>query len=239
MRITSGLLKSRTIKNPKNIRPTQDKVRKGLFDTIRAKVVDSYFLELFAGSGAVGIEALSNGASEVVFVEKDKRCCKIIEDNLAKLGLIPRKKDPGKNIFTPLENRFLTGSILTTDALRAIEIFYKNNKKFDIIFLDPPYYPKCSYSKEHLFPECSNFLGYSSGSRRDTTKNSIIRDKNLAKKALQKLSACDILAPHGLIVAEHSKKDSLDDIICGLTCFKQKRYGDTILSFYRKKVSLQ
>lgn len=187
MRITSGLLKSRTIKDPRHIRPTQDKIRKGLFDTIRAVVPDSNFLELFAGSGAVGIEALSNGASEVVFVEKDGRCRKAIEDNLEKLGLMSELGGSKGNI-----------SILAKDAFGAIEIISKGKKKFDVIFLDPPYY------------------------------------KDLAKKALQKLSACDILAPSGLIVVEHSKKDSLDNIVGDLTRFKQKRYSDTNLSFYEK-----
>ena len=190
MRITSGLLKSRTIKEPRNIRPTQDKVRKALFDTLQAKVPDSCFLELFAGSGAVGIEALSNGAKEVIFVEKDRRCCKVIQDNLGQLGLMTKPKRLPENV-----------SILATDSFKAIDFFDKNNKRFDIVFLDPPYY------------------------------------MDLAKKALQKLSACDILAPHGLIVAEHNKRDILDSCIGDLTCFKQKRYGDKFLSFYSKIIA--
>lgn len=187
MRITSGLLKSRLIRGPRNIRPTQDKIRKALFDTMQAKVPDSLFLELFAGSGAVGMEALSNGAKEVIFVEKYNHCRKIIMDNLENLGLLSKPKGLSESI-----------SILSIDAFKAIEILYKNGKKFDIVFLDPPYY------------------------------------KDLAKKALQKLSAYDILTPHGLIVAEHSKKDILGNTIGDLTCFKQKRYGDKILSFFEK-----
>lgn len=187
MRITSGLLKSRLIKEPRGIRPTQDKVRKALFDTMRPKVPDSCFLELFAGSGAVGIEALSNGAKEVIFVEKDKRCCKAIQDNLGQLGFISKSKDLNEGI-----------SIFATDAFKTMDFFHKNNKKFDIVFLDPPYY------------------------------------MDLAKKALQKLSACDILAPRGMIVAEHNKRDILDSHVGDLTCFKQKRYGDKFLSFYSK-----
>ncbi|MFC1709164.1 16S rRNA (guanine(966)-N(2))-methyltransferase RsmD [Candidatus Omnitrophota bacterium] len=189
MRITSGSLKSRVIKDPRHIRPTQDKVRKGLFDTIRAAVPDSNFLDLYAGSGAVGIEALSNGAKEAVFVEKDNRCHKIIRDNMVQLGLMSKSESLREN-----------ASILSIDALRAIGVLSKSNKKFDIIFLDPPYY------------------------------------KDLAKKALQKLSACDILAPSGLVVAEHSKKDDLGNNFGDLTCFKQKRYGDTYLSFYSKSL---
>lgn len=184
MRITSGLFRSRIIKYPKYIRPTQDKVRKALFDVMRQSIADSYFLELFAGSGAVGIEALSNGAKEVVFVEKDKRCCKIIENNLRGLGLFPDQK--GINI-------------LAADVFKVIEVLYKEGRKFDIVFLDPPYY------------------------------------HNLAKKTLQRLAAYDILTPHALIVVEHNKRDYLDERFIDITSFKQTRYADTLLSFYKKE----
>lgn len=213
MRITSGLFKSRIIREPRHIRPTQDKVREALFDVLRLDVADSNFLELFAGSGAVGIEALSNGAKEVVFVEKDKRCCKIIENNLAQLGLMPNEQATDKKIL-----------ILATDAFRAVDIFYREQRKFDIIFLDPPYYPACSYSLKR-------YCGIPKSHR----SSSYIRDKSLAKKVLQRLAACDILAPHGLIVVEHSKKDFIEASVLAITSFKQKRYGDTILSFYEKE----
>ncbi|MDD5617683.1 MAG: 16S rRNA (guanine(966)-N(2))-methyltransferase RsmD [Candidatus Omnitrophica bacterium] len=183
MRIASGLFRSRIIKYPKNIRPTQDKIRKSLFDILSNVVGGSVFLELFAGSGAVGIESLSNGAKEVVFIDNDRKCCKIIENNLRDLGLVSGESNV---------------AILAQDAFRAIEFLHKQARKFDIVFLDPPYY------------------------------------EDLAKKTLQKISACDILAPHALVVAEHNKKDVLEESYLNLTCFKQKRYGDTLLSFYRK-----
>lgn len=188
MRITGGLFRSRVIKEPRHIRPTQDKVRKSLFDILRGVISHACFLELFAGSGAVGIDALSNGAKQVIFVENDRRCCKIIEDNLRQLGLLVKESDQRKNI-----------AILATDAFKAIEVLSKENRKFDIVFLDPPYY------------------------------------KELAKKSLQKLVAYDILAPHALVVVEHSKKDLLAEVFSDLKCFKQTRYGDTVLSFYEKE----
>jgi len=183
MRITTGIFRSRIIKYPKHIRPTQDKARKGLFDVLSGVVGGSCFLELFAGSGAVGIEALSNGAAEVVFVDNDIRCCKIIENNLNALGLNPE----GENI-----------AVFSQDAFKAIEFLHKQARRFDIVFLDPPYYG------------------------------------DLAKKSLQKISAYDILAPHALVIVEHNVKDILEDSIINLTCFKQKRYGDALLSFYER-----
>lgn len=181
--ITSGLLKGSYIDIAGEIRPTQERIRKAIFDILQQIIKGSSFLELYAGSGAVGIEALSNGAKEVAFVEKDIRCCRAIEKNLSRLGLTPKERGI---------------SILATETLRSIEIFHKNKKRFDIVFLDPPYYGE------------------------------------LAKKTLQKLSAYDILTPHGFTIVEHSKKDCLEETIDNLTCFKQKRYGDTVLSFYKK-----
>ena len=73
MYLTTGLLKGRQLEVPQGIRPTQDRIRKALFDILQHVVKGSTFLELYAGSGAVGFEALSNGAKEVVFVEKDNK----------------------------------------------------------------------------------------------------------------------------------------------------------------------
>jgi 16S rRNA (guanine(966)-N(2))-methyltransferase RsmD len=179
-------------------------VRKALFDILAGNVEGSYVLELFAGSGAVGIEVLSNGASGVVFVEKEKRYCKIIEDNLLNLGLISKGGDSERNIF-----------VLAMDALRAIEVLCKKNEKFDIIFLDPPYL-------KNVAPRFGSGLA------------TISNQRSLAKKVLQKISAYDILAPRGLIAVEHSNKDFIDSAVNTLTCFKQKRYADTILSFYER-----
>ena len=89
MRIISGKYKGRLIKRPKDIRPTQDKVRKALFD-ILGDIEGLVFLDLYAGSGAVGLEALSQGVSKAVFVENNRQCIKDINDNLATLGFPPK-----------------------------------------------------------------------------------------------------------------------------------------------------
>jgi 16S rRNA (guanine(966)-N(2))-methyltransferase RsmD len=120
MRIISGKYKGRVMKMPKGIRPTQAKVRKALFD-ILGDIKGLSFLELFSGSGAVGIDALSMGAKEVVFVEKDKFCLRVLRGNLT---------------YPPPS----TYSILPFDVFKAIEKLSKENHKFDIIFIDPPYY---------------------------------------------------------------------------------------------------
>ena len=119
MRIIGGVYRGRAFKMPRGIRPTQDKVRKALFDILRNDTPGSSMLEFYAGSGAVGLEALSRGAKEVVFVEKNPVCFRIIHENL---DIIKQK-----------------AKVLRVNANLAIRILFKNRKKFDIIFLDPPY----------------------------------------------------------------------------------------------------
>jgi len=203
MRIISGKYKGRTIKMPKGIRPTQNKVRKALFD-ILGEINGLSFLELFAGSGAVGFEALSQGAKEVVFVEKDRKCIEKIEENLSVLA-------------------FSRSRVLALDALVAIKQLGESGEKLDIIFLDPPYY-KRKVPRHHA----------SRSSAGDSGSKVAVMGESLSKKTLQTLGAYDILAPNGFIVVQHFKKDNLPDRLGDLVLFKQARYGDTILSFYKK-----
>ena len=120
MRIITGKYKGRVIKMPKGIRPTQNKVRKALFD-ILGDIEGLSFLELFAGSGAVGIEALSQGAREVIFVEKDRRCIEAIQANLEVLEAS-------------------AALVIGLDTLEAIRRFSQKQQQFEVIFSDPPYY---------------------------------------------------------------------------------------------------
>jgi 16S rRNA (guanine966-N2)-methyltransferase len=124
MRIIGGEYKSRLIDMPKgvDIRPTQDKVRQAIFN-ILGDISGKNVLELFAGSGAFGIEAISRGARHVTFVDNNFRCCQTVKSNLESLAVNESKYD-----------------IIKADALKALPRFDKTGEKFDIIFLDPPYY---------------------------------------------------------------------------------------------------
>lgn len=116
MRVIGGIAKGRRLKAPKSIRPTTDLVKGAIFSILEVEGVK--VLDLYAGSGALGIEALSRGASWVDFVEKEPRCCSIIKKNLENTGLSLKAK-----IFcSPVEKalNFLKG-------------------KYDLILLDPPY----------------------------------------------------------------------------------------------------
>lgn len=121
MRIITGQYKSRLLKTPKGIRPTEGRIRKALFD-ILGGVSGLSFLDLFAGSGSVGFEALSQGAQEVVFVESQRKSSLAIEENI-------------KNLSCQAKVR-----VLCQDAFRAIDNLAQKGQKFDLIFLDPPYY---------------------------------------------------------------------------------------------------
>ena len=202
MRIISGKYKGRTIKMPEGIRPTQNKVRKALFD-ILGDIEGLSFLELFAGSGAVGFEALSQGAKKVVFVEKDRKCIEKIEENLSVLV-------------------FSHSRVLALDALVAIKQLGKAGEKLDIIFLDPPYYKR--KVPRHYVSRSS--LG-------DSGSKVAVMGESLSKKTLQTLGAYDILAPNGFIVVQHFKKDKLPGESGQLVLVKEARYGDTVLSFYK------
>ncbi|MGH2331028.1 16S rRNA (guanine(966)-N(2))-methyltransferase RsmD [Thermoanaerobacter mathranii] len=124
MRIIAGKLRGRKIKSIEGneVRPTADRVKESLFNILMNKIEGSVFLDLFAGTGNIGIEALSRGAQFCYFVDKSLKSVKCIRENVAELNLIPFAK------------------ILHRDVLKVIEILDQSNTKFDIIFLDPPYY---------------------------------------------------------------------------------------------------
>lgn len=123
MRIIAGSARGRNLKSPKGMstRPTSDRVREALFNILTPHVSDCRFLDLFSGTGAVGIEALSRGAAKAVLVEKDRATAKIILDNL---GLCRLKEN---------------AEVLTLDVAKAIDLLGNRGETFDLIFIDPPY----------------------------------------------------------------------------------------------------
>jgi 16S rRNA (guanine(966)-N(2))-methyltransferase RsmD len=123
MRIISGQYRGLTIKTLKGgkLRPTSEQLRETLFDVLGPSVEGARFLDGYAGSGAVGLEALSRGASEVVFIEHHRPAAELIRQNLAAL-----KIDSGF--------RLLTCAVLT-----GLERLAEQGERFDFVFLDPPY----------------------------------------------------------------------------------------------------
>lgn len=121
MRVISGRARGTKINTIESTstRPTLDRVKESLFNILQNKVIDATVLDLFAGSGALGIEALSRGAKKAVFCDKNNEACKVIKDNLNKTHLAD------------------DANVLNMEYERCIERV--SNYKFDLIFIDPPY----------------------------------------------------------------------------------------------------
>lgn len=119
MIITGGTCKGRRINtvNSREVRPTSSKVRESIFSMIFSSITNSVMLDLFAGSGIMGLEALSRGANKVIYVEKNPQVYRILKENLSKFDF--------------------DNEIILADALTTLDRF--KDIKFDIIFIDPPY----------------------------------------------------------------------------------------------------
>lgn len=127
MRVISGSFKGRRLTAPKGltIRPTPDKVKGAIFNILGDRIIESSFLDLFSGTGAIGIEALSRGAKEVVFVDNNTKAINTIKKNLSIFNIQPRIKYGA--VF----------KIVKGDSIEIIEKLTLG--QFDFIFLDPPY----------------------------------------------------------------------------------------------------
>jgi 16S rRNA (guanine(966)-N(2))-methyltransferase RsmD len=182
MRIIGGIYRSRLISMPKGakIRPTQDKVRQAVFNML-GDFSGKSALDLFAGSGAFGIEALSRGAGHATFIDDDARCVNIIKTNLESIAISQDNYD-----------------IIKADAINALARLNKSGRSFDIVFADPPY------------------------------------GMELAKKSLIILDSCDILTRTGLVVIERSRKDAIPEALLTFKLVKERYYGETVISIFRK-----
>jgi len=123
LRVISGTAKGHKLKTIKGLatRPTSDKVKGAVFNILAAFVPGTNVLDIYAGTGSLGIEALSRGADSAVFVDKSRECFFTIKENL---------------VHTKLESK---ATVIAGDVFVTLNKFSKNNKKFDIIVLDPPY----------------------------------------------------------------------------------------------------
>ncbi|MDI9476619.1 MAG: 16S rRNA (guanine(966)-N(2))-methyltransferase RsmD [Natronincolaceae bacterium] len=123
MRVISGKARGHTLRASKglNMRPTADRVKESIFNIIRTKLCGSIVIDLFAGSGGLGIEALSRDADKAYFVDNNKNSIRLIESNLKKTGLIDNSE------------------MVHMDVLDGIVGLGKHRVKADVIFLDPPY----------------------------------------------------------------------------------------------------
>ena len=179
MRIISGTARGTRLKTPEgqNTRPTADRVKEAMFSILQFDLPGAVVLDLFGGTGQLGVEAVSRGAKQAVFVDHNEQSCKLIRENLR---LAKMEKE---------------GRVVRSDYLA----FLKNTKeKFDIILLDPPY--------------AEAFL----------------------ENALKLITEIDILQTNGIIVAECPFGKALPAEFSGYTRSKDYKYGNTVLTIYRK-----
>ncbi len=126
MRVIAGEFRSRRLKSIPGLatRPTPDRLREALFDILAPRIPDAVFLDAYAGTGAVGIEALSRGACQAIFLERSRAAVEVIRQNLASLGLEPRAS-------------VIAGPVLLTIGRNPA----------DIVFADPPYELEHEYGR--------------------------------------------------------------------------------------------
>jgi 16S rRNA (guanine(966)-N(2))-methyltransferase RsmD len=183
MRVIAGEAKGRRLKMlaREGIRPTSDRVKESLFDIIGYRACGARVLDLYAGTGNLGIEALSRGAAFALFVERASRAAALIRENLAQTGLVARAE------------------VWQTDAQTALLSLRSRESFFDLIFLDPPY-------------------GY-----------------QFTGEVLGALARGRLMARGGLVIFEHHKKDRLLQGALDLLKVDERRFGDTVLTFFQQK----
>lgn len=122
MHIQYGYLKGRKIDTPKGARLVQSRIKKAVFEALREVIPGRRVLDLFAGSGALGIESISLGAERSVFIENDRKTVSMVRKSIQSLGIDDRAE------------------ILFLDSFEAIPLLYRRKEVFDIVYLDPPYH---------------------------------------------------------------------------------------------------
>jgi len=183
LRIIAGQFRGRKLQSlPGNdVRPTADKVKGALFNMIGPYFEGGKGLDLFAGTGSLGIEALSRGMEQVVFVDRHRLAIRLIQSNLRTLGLERQAE------------------VYHLDAQSALRRFVQEGRQFDVVFLDPPY---------HL--EAAPLVW------------------------LQEAGEEQLLAPEAVVVLEHDARVAVPEEVGTLKQVKQRRYGHTMLTIYRR-----
>jgi 16S rRNA (guanine966-N2)-methyltransferase len=123
MRVIAGKYRSRRLKGPGKLRlrPTSDRLRETLFNVLGPSVEDSLFVDLYAGTGAIGMEAISRGARETIFIESHAACVQLVRQNIEALGIRSGAE------------------VIEADAVKGLKNLASRHLVADFIFLDPPY----------------------------------------------------------------------------------------------------
>ena len=179
MRVITGSARGRRLKELEGMetRPTTDRVKEGMFSALQFDIEGRRVLDLFAGTGQLGIECLSRGAVSAVFVDRRADAVKLIRENLKITDLTDRAR------------------VVSADSLEYLKGM---KEKFDIILLDPPY------------------------------------EAGMLEPAIETIAKFDILAPHGIIVAEHPVGKVLPLLPAPYRLHKTYRYGKIGMTIFRR-----
>jgi 16S rRNA (guanine966-N2)-methyltransferase len=179
MRVISGTSKGRKLVTRRGqiLRPTSGRIKESIFGILGGDVAGKGVLDLFAGTGNLGIEALSRGARKAFFVERERQALHVIQKNLSQCGMEGQSE------------------ILPIDAIRAIRILEARGESFDLIFMDPPY------------------------------------ERGLVEKTLEKLKTHRIYHESSILIVQRDRREPLPETFEGWTLSRERRIGDTIVSF--------
>lgn len=183
MRVISGEAKGRRLKTPADdsIRPTADKAKEAMFQILGERVQGAQVLDLFAGTGNLGIEALSRGAGWALFVDVAKKAVVLVRENLDRVKLSDRS------------------TVWKADVFSVLSRLGRMGRRFDLVFCDPPY--------GHQF----------------------------AKRSLHFLVYEHLVEKNGVVIVEHHRKDKLPQRVVTLLMINERRFGDSVLTFYQQK----
>ncbi len=186
MRVISGSARGTRLLDlgDADIRPTLDQVKESFFNQVGPELAGMAFLDLFAGTGSMGIEALSRGAERVIFVEKNPQAQSLITRNLEKC----RMSHDGQ------AGRW---KLIKSGALQSLPVLKNKAIQFDFVYVDPPF------------------------------------ADNLYESTLMELADSDILKDDAWVIVEHFHKTGLNESYGRLKSFKDRRLGDSRLSFFR------
>ncbi len=180
MRIVGGSARGRPLKGPKGpgLRPTADRVRETLFNILGQRTDGLEVLDLFAGTGALGLEAVSRGAVRAVLVDKGREAVALCRENAQGLGFTAQVE------------------ILGVPVERAVSDLGRAGRVFDLIFADPPYAAR------------------------------------VVQTLLEGVTTNGLLREGGTLVVEHDKREDAPEALLGLRRTDQRRFGDTLVSFF-------
>jgi len=236
------------------IRPTQEKVRQALFSALGEKIEGCRFLDLFAGTGAVGLEAWSRGASSVCWVEIDARVFSVLRRNVLHLCVSQGDANGNEAGASSIKTR-----TVRADAVKFLSKTGRESALYDVIFADPPYDTRGgaarlhqethSYGRDPDFafrpspgmrggPSSGGCFGRDAGPGvRDSVRQPVLDAAGgghaWLRKTLQALEAGPILAADGILIVEQSVEEPFLDCQ-GWSVIRDKTYGGTRLRFLRK-----